>query len=332
MINKRTLERYAFLLASEKPVQKVYGGFSASWVPYSNTADVPGYYKTPYGFTRCVGLVKSGSLGSTAITLPDTHRPPHSHSIMNVGNSGQGTLTISQTGTIAPSGGTNAYHTLYCGMPTMVDNWSLVSYQNSWVDWGSPYAPTAYMKDIFGIVHIQGHCKSGTSGQAIFTLPVGYRPEYEIVLPVPSLSTTFGEIRIQTDGDVVHISGNTGFIGLSNISFISSTSPLNDSWQDLTLQNSWVNYGGGFAPAQALETPWGEIYLRGLIKDGTTTANTVISALPQTPSMRYFNPTVSNGVFGYTVVETDSDLAVGVASATWLSLDMVRYQINWLAT
>ncbi len=55
--------------------------------------------------------------------------------------------------------------------------WIAVTYQNSWVDYGSGFPGVAYRKDALGFVHLRGLCKNGSSATAtIFTLPAGYRP------------------------------------------------------------------------------------------------------------------------------------------------------------
>lgn len=52
-----------------------------------------------------------------------------------------------------------------------------------------------------------------------------------------------------------------------------------DGWTALTLQNGWVNYGGGWATA-AYRKAAGIVYVRGLIRDGSTPAGTTITTLP----------------------------------------------------
>lgn len=58
--------------------------------------------------------------------------------------------------------------------------------------------------------------------------------------------------------------------------------PLNgiDAWSDLTLLNSWVNFGSGYANAGYTKDNGGFVHLRGAIKDGTFADNTVLFNLP----------------------------------------------------
>jgi hypothetical protein len=55
---------------------------------------------------------------------------------------------------------------------------------------------------------------------------------------------------------------------------------LDMAWKDLTLENSWVNYGSGFATAQYYQDIFGRVWVKGVIKNGTTTAGTTIATLP----------------------------------------------------
>jgi hypothetical protein len=54
-----------------------------------------------------------------------------------------------------------------------------VTFQNSWANTGGGLAPAGFYKDKFNIVHLRGVIDTGTTGTVAFTLPVGYRPEYD---------------------------------------------------------------------------------------------------------------------------------------------------------
>lgn len=61
------------------------------------------------------------------------------------------------------------------GTTTVTPSWQLVSYQNSWVDYGAS-AVSRYLKNGFGDVHFEVRMKSGVNGVSAFTFPAGYRP------------------------------------------------------------------------------------------------------------------------------------------------------------
>ena len=112
----------------------------------------------------------------------------------------------------------------------------------------------------------------------------------------------------------------------------SAGRPLSSTaWVAPTLQNSWVDYGLGFQAAQYAKIVGNVVMLRGLIKNGTTTYNTVIFALPvdYRPAADLIFATASFGAYGEVRVLADGNVVVGVAaSSTWLSLDGVAFRAD----
>lgn len=98
-------------------------------------------------------------------------------------------------------------------------SWTNVTYQNSYVDFGSGWAPTSYSIDAFGVVRIRGAAKNGTSGAVIFTLPAGFRPEYNYTFS-GVVDETIGFIQVHPNGDVFCASGGTTSVNLGAITFI----------------------------------------------------------------------------------------------------------------
>jgi len=92
------------------------------------------------------------------------------------------------------------------------------AFLNSWVNYGTPNRNAGYYKDQFGIVHLEGCVKSGTIGTAIFTLPSGYTPTAYLIFPTVS-NSLFGQISIDTSGNVIASVGNNASISLDGISF-----------------------------------------------------------------------------------------------------------------
>lgn len=90
----------------------------------------------------------------------------------------------------------------------------------------------------------------------------------------------------------------------------------------LTLENSWVNFGSGFANAACFKGPDSMIYTLGLVKDGTTTPNTTILTYPSgyRPAAALRFATVSNGAFGWGQISSLGPLTIQSGSATYFSL------------
>ena len=71
---------------------------------------------------------------------------------------------------------------------------------NGWVAGSS--AP-GYFKDEFGIVHLRGAIKSGTTSVTAFVLPSGYRPAVTCVFPVIDGANLVAQCSVDTAGNVV---------------------------------------------------------------------------------------------------------------------------------
>lgn len=93
-----------------------------------------------------------------------------------------------------------------------------VTFAGTWVNQGAGFPEAKYWQDDMGNTRLQGNIKSGTIGTVAFTLPVGYRPATTRRFAVVS-NGAFGELEVQTDGDVIPISGNTASVNLDGVCF-----------------------------------------------------------------------------------------------------------------
>jgi hypothetical protein len=98
------------------------------------------------------------------------------------------------------------------------ENWIAPTLTNLWVNFGLDSQNAQYFKDEFGFVHLRGFVKSGTIGQSIFTLPVGYRPLVKVSIVCAS-NSAFGFFDVNTNGTIVPIVGSNAWISLSGTSF-----------------------------------------------------------------------------------------------------------------
>jgi hypothetical protein len=103
-----------------------------------------------------------------------------------------------------------------------------------------------------------------------------------------------------------------------------------EAWIAPTLLNGWVNYGiSGGALAAFIKDDMGFVHLKGLIKDGTTTAGTTIFTLPvgyRPLSSLYFLVADSNG-FARLFVASNGVIAIEAdANNTYLSLDQITFR------
>ena len=104
---------------------------------------------------------------------------------------------------------------------------------------------------------------------------------------------------------------------------------LQEAIQTPTLQNSWVNYGTAYQGAGYWKDKCGVVHLCGLIKSGTTTAETVIFTLPSG-----YRPAVSEKFFAVSmnaicVIDVYSSGAIAIktgANSSWLSLSGINFK------
>ncbi len=83
-----------------------------------------------------------------------------------------------------------------------------------------------------------------------------------------------------------------------------------------TFANSWVNFGAGAVTAAFRKLPTGEVYIKGLIKDGTVGAGVAMFTLPvgyRPPAYTTF-AVRSNNAFGITAIRIDGVVAAEVGN------------------
>jgi len=83
-------------------------------------------------------------------------------------------------------------------------------FQNGWVNYDSTAQSTvAFYRDPLGVVHLKGQIRAGTNGATLFTLPAGYRPAKNMVLPFTNVAGTgaVANLSITSDGRVTPFCG-----------------------------------------------------------------------------------------------------------------------------
>lgn len=98
-------------------------------------------------------------------------------------------------------------------------------------------------------------------------------------------------------------------------------------WIAPSLQNSWVDYGGAYAPA-GYRLKNGVVYIQGLIKDGTVTAGTVLFTLPEgyrPASSKIFHSPNGTTDPGRTNIAENGDVTIEVGGNSWHSLEPIRF-------
>jgi len=156
---------------------------------------------------------------------------------------------------------------------------------NNWKNYNGSYAQAAYTKTADGLVIMKGLiARTGAvvTGENMFVLPVGYRPEKLMTFQVETDPNAGASVTIFPNGEVT-ASTNTsaGWVSLSNLTFLASTSP--HTFAPLTLINGWTNrLNSADDPILSYtKDAIGRYVVRGSIAGGTNTAGTAVtSSLP----------------------------------------------------
>lgn len=96
--------------------------------------------------------------------------------------------------------------------------WIAPTMQNGWITFDTTFNPPGYYKDSLGIVHLRGMMKSGTLNVTAFTLPVGYRPAFKVLMATIS-NQALGRLDVTTDGMVIPNMGSNIYFTLDNLRF-----------------------------------------------------------------------------------------------------------------
>lgn len=87
--------------------------FANSWVNFGSGWQVAGFNRDPFGWVRLRGLIKSGTVGSAAFTLPPGYRPPLAERFIVSSNGTTGAVEVLADGTVQPvSPSNNTYVSL----------------------------------------------------------------------------------------------------------------------------------------------------------------------------------------------------------------------------
>lgn len=197
----------------------------------------------------------------------------------------------------------------------------------------------------YGVTNVPSSTLSKTSADAPSTYPFGYS-----CYRTDGSAPLNGEYFTSRSYDNILIQINSGYAALARevIAFrrgLASTGTSggigNDAWapwiylyasvayQNATLANSWVNYGGTNATAQYMMDSSGNVHLKGMIKDGVITAGTVLFTLPAGyRTLEDFYHTVScNGAVGVVQIKSNGQVVtVNVSSNAWVDLGRIIYK------
>lgn len=193
----------------------------------------------------------------------------------------------------------------------------------------SSYAPATfndagYTITSTGEVYLKGMISGGnnTHDTIIAVLPQEAWPSQRLIFYVGTYNTAvtgnsgYGRVDVLTNGEVHIQSISSTWFSLDNISYMPSGAC---TFTNLTLQNSWTNYGTGWPTLSSCKDSVSRVHVQGLVKPGTTTAGLAIGLFPagSQPAQNYIVPGGSSGstaVFGSFGTYTNGIVARGATS------------------
>lgn len=199
-------------------------------------------------------------------------------------------------------------------------------YDGTGTTWGQP----RYRRDGSGCVFLEGLLSNvGASGTPLFTLPVGFRPQYREIFVTPGNNSLVVMTEVYPNGDVICAGGtDLNYYSFNGITFMADDA-LTVPWVNLTLGSGWVNYDTtNYGPASYCIDSVGDIHFRGLVKSGTTgtTMFTLPTGAHQTDFTQMY-PLATAGVNGLCRLDIHADGSSGVTnysaggSNAWVSLN-----------
>jgi hypothetical protein len=140
------------------------------------------------------------------------------------------------------------------------------------------------------VVALQGAITTAATNDVAFTLPKGFRPSWNVYVPIDMCNATNGRLVIAANGSVTVQSESGGFTGcltsLDGATFVLKTK--NGFAAPILLENGWTSTAvslGTFQPSQSLIN--NVLYLQGGVSGGTTD---VIGTVAFHPSSDLFIP------------------------------------------
>jgi hypothetical protein len=209
------------------------------------------------------------------------------------------------------------------------------------MDMSGAWNPGRFRRDAAGQVWMGGlvTLPSNNGNQLIFTLPVGYRPAYRVVIQTIG-GTGHALIEVMPSGTVKYLAGGAdggGYISLEPVQFMADGSDplMQASWVPLNLTNGWTLYDntGTYGPAAYLVDAFGDVHFRSHIKGGTASSE-ICNPLPfRIPRDMLWCIPAANGMVRTDINRAGQFLSSGYspsASNSWICLDtMILPQAAW---
>lgn len=88
--------------------------FEGTWANASGTDVSAAFFRDPFGIVHIKGLISSGTINTTAFTLPSGYRPNKLIELGTTANAAFGRLRINAVGTVVPTNGATTRFSIHC--------------------------------------------------------------------------------------------------------------------------------------------------------------------------------------------------------------------------
>jgi len=308
------------------------------WTDYGGSFGAAAYTKTKAGYVLLRGLVSNpGTPANEGVIgrLPSDYVPTDRLIFATTTyNNVLGRVDVQPSGDVLFNGGSRTWYSLetirYLPASASYTRTS-PTLLNSWVNYSAApggYAFATYAQDSTGRVVMQGLIKNGTNtnGTDIFTLPAGLAPPQTMIMTTVSSGPAVAALNLSASPSLLESrgQGSNSYLTLT-MSYLPASASV--TWSNLTLKNSWVNYGGSFSTAQYTKTSDNVVHLKGLVKSGVTTSGTVVGTLPAgfLPKQRIVGTASVNGAMTRLDINPNGDIYFYGSNNTFLSLDGISF-------
>ncbi len=314
-----------------------------NWQNYANGYATAGFTKTNNEVVYLKGLIRFGSsaaAGTVVCTLPVGYRP--TAKLVFLTSSSGGTegaparVDISTNGDVILDYGANT-NWISLDMIRFIPSgspytWNDISLYNGWQNYenvANGYATMQYAVDSTGRVQLQGLLKNGTytDWTVAAKVPTAQRVTQFMNFPAAS-NTAFNHFGIANGGTTGDITAR-GINGSGYWSIQGRYYPYTfNGWTNLPLQSTWVAFdAANYSPPTYTKSADGIVTVRGLIKNGPTTAGTFIAQLPPgyRPAETLLFTVIANGGWGRVNVQPNGNIEVRSVGSSFTSLDSVTF-------
>lgn len=321
--------------------------FQNSWVNFGSGFADAAFYKDPDGWVHLRGLVKNGTNQATIFTLPVGYRPANIFDSHQLAQNAAGQLQITTDGQVRLYNFSNNQYAGLDGIsfptdPAMNhDGWETVPglavANSTWYQRTDADLAKFFIRED-GLVQMTGVYRADSAPDANLVLTI---PERARIAGLRYLLSACGHNNVNYQNSRADIT-TYGYVR-SEYNLGATVVPVftmgglhwwnaeaEPGWIAATLQNSWVNYGGLYAPASYRKDKYGRVHVRGLIANGTITNGTVLMTLPvgYRPAAKLLFPAETGGAGQQARVDVlaDGTVICQLAAAGYFSLSNICFR------